>query len=572
MKRKLFIFSIAMMMLTGCNINKPEPPEPIVPPDSGEYNPADYYGGYYSSITSWENGADLINKLNSVIRNGYTALNYDDPNWDSCKDADHTLNDYEMLNVIYGADDVLSSYTNTKWQREHAFCASLMTGSLTSNAVKFPGRATDFHNLFAANMSGNTGRGNKNYGVANKTDSTYLNFTVNNGEDGYSSDSKTFEPGNIDKGRVARAIFYMCTMYKDDEMDTVNNKLMKGLTVVEDNVTYNKDEEYSAFAIGGLSTLLSWSNSYAVDRQEMQHNISVYTYEYKGNKQGNRNPYVDYPGLVDYAFGSKKNEAGNLENVRPSCLDINSNNNETYGLAIKSAKRTYEVGNTFSLNDVKVIKIANDFTFSEITVTSSVEGHAFSASDTTPYKIDLAADNLTVSYYVDIIQSMSSCNYQTDNLTTSTFAINKAIGNSGVDKTITIANQSWVVNYVSNDSSKAITFSNISSGGITLGSGTNALNKLTFTSSNSLKIDAAFITAASGIKGAYFDLVIKVGETTFYNSQIDDNSGTKSPTKIYGNKKEDVLSGVVSFTITPSSSNPSTTLKLGSFALNIVSD
>ena len=569
MKRKLFTLSLAILLLAGCNTNKPDP---IVPPDPKEYNTADYYGGYYSSITSWTNGQDLINQLNAVIRNGYTALNYDDPNWESCKDADHALDDYEMLNVIYGADDVLSSYTNTKWQREHAFCASLMTGSLTSNAVKFPGRATDFHNLFAANMSGNTGRGNKNYGVADKTDSSYLDFTVNNGADGYSSDSDTFEPGNTDKGRVARAIFYMCTMYKDDEVDTVNNKTMKGLTIQEENVTYSKDEEYTAFAIGGLSTLLSWSDTYQVDRQEMQHNISVYTYEYKGVKQGNRNPYIDYPELVDYAFGSKKNDAGELKYVRPSCLDIGSNNNEIYGLAIKSAKRTYEVGSSYSIDDIKVLKVCNDFTFSEITATSSAEGHIFSSNDTTPYKIDLTMDNLSVSYYVDIIQPMSSYSYQTGNLTTSTFAINKAAGNSGVDKTITINNQSWITNYVCADSSKAITFSNISAGGVTLGSGTNALTKLTFTSSSALKVDAAFISAASGIKGAYFDLVIKVGETTFYSSQIDDNSGTKSPTKIYGNKKDSALSGVVSFIITPSSSNPSTTLKLGSFALNIVTD
>ena len=31
----------------------------------------DYYNGYYASLVSWNNGEDLKNQLNAIIRNGY---------------------------------------------------------------------------------------------------------------------------------------------------------------------------------------------------------------------------------------------------------------------------------------------------------------------------------------------------------------------------------------------------------------------------------------------------------------------------------------------------------------------
>ena len=166
-----------------------------------------------------------------------------------------------------------------------------MTGFSTGTAVKALGRATDFHNLFAANASGNQSRGNKNYGYANAIAPSYtISFSSDNGMDGYTYDETIFEPGDIDKGRLARAIFYMATMYKDAETDTANNINMKGLTIVEDPVTYVAGNN-CAFAIGNLSELLEWNRSVPVDYLEMQHNISVYTNtdNPEGVAQGNIN-------------------------------------------------------------------------------------------------------------------------------------------------------------------------------------------------------------------------------------------------------------------------------------------
>ena len=148
--------------------------------------PVTAYNNYYVNLLSWENGEDLKNQLHTIIRTGYNALSYDTPNWETNVYADHTKYDFEMLDIVYTATDISKNESGKGWQREHAFCASLMTGSSTGNAVKQKGRATDFHNLFASEASANGSRGNKNYGTADKSATNYTNRTVNNGQDGYS--------------------------------------------------------------------------------------------------------------------------------------------------------------------------------------------------------------------------------------------------------------------------------------------------------------------------------------------------------------------------------------------------
>ena len=176
------------------------------------------YDGYYNDVPNWTNGEDLKQKLYDLSHKTYHPLNYTNPNYQTNIKADHTRTDFEYLDVIYSENDCYKGETNKGWQREHAFCASLMCGSLTANAVKRVGRATDFHNLLAADASANSSRGNKNYGNADTTHPNYTNRTTDQGRDGYSFDPVNFEPGDNDKGRVARAIFYMAMMYKDDEV------------------------------------------------------------------------------------------------------------------------------------------------------------------------------------------------------------------------------------------------------------------------------------------------------------------------------------------------------------------
>ena len=154
---------------------------------SSGVDPQTAYEGYYSSLVSWTDGEDLKNQLYTIMRNGYQPLSYATPNYETNINADHTKYDFEYLDVLYTSENMYKTDTNKKgWQREHAFCASLMCGTTTSDAVKMKGRATDFHNLFAADGSANGSRGNKNYGMADTTASNYTNRTTDGGYDGYS--------------------------------------------------------------------------------------------------------------------------------------------------------------------------------------------------------------------------------------------------------------------------------------------------------------------------------------------------------------------------------------------------
>ena len=126
------------------------------------------------------------------------------------------------------------------------------------------------------------------------------NYTSNNGyckrgtckTPGYSG--TVFEPNDEVKGDIARIYFYMATCYQ--------NKITKwggGL--------FTKDT-YQPFPDWYLTMLMRWSENDPIDDVEIARNNAVKT------KQGNRNPFVDYPGLEDYIWGDKVDVAFSYDN------------------------------------------------------------------------------------------------------------------------------------------------------------------------------------------------------------------------------------------------------------------
>lgn len=368
----------------------------------------DYYGDYYQNF-EWENGDDLKEKLHDLISKNKTSLNYASPtNWDSNKDADVDLYNLNYMDSVYGNDKILKNDTNTSWQREHAFAASLMTCTTTGNAVKTLGRATDFHNLYAAYSSGNASRTNKNLGEA----STFAPDYTDRGT--YQFTRNWFEPtSEVDKGKLSRAILYMGVMYNQTEHASYTDSSQKvdvdmpSLNIINDNVGYNrisigqflspndnnkplvdyytslaKDDDSSLsgndlstraheiylenglpYSIGGLSTLIDWSYN-QVSRSEMHHNESVYKYNSPAGKgiQGNRNPFVDYPELVDYVYGDLKDQPGELNKLKPSAIEINLNAGTINNFAIgDNYKKTYKVGDSISAQSLDLKAVKSDF-------------------------------------------------------------------------------------------------------------------------------------------------------------------------------------------------------------------
>ena len=558
---------IKLISHSGCELYSARIKFGCTQPGDTVYDVSSYYDGYYSSLEEWSDGEDLKQQLYDLMRTNYNPLPYDSPNWETNQYADHTPTSYLKLDALYTATDVDASLTNKGWQREHAFCASLMTDSLTSAAVKYLGRSTDFHNLIAGEASGNMSRGNKNYGEADTTSATYTDRTTGNGYDGYSFDPQTFEPGDKDKGRVARAIFYMATMHKEDELDTVNNKLMKGLTVVEGNVNYSSGN--CQFAHGNLSTLLNWAATYAPDRLEMQHNISVqkHVLSLTNTAQGNRNPYIDYPELVDYAFGSKKDQPGRLDVVRPAAEDLDCNSSEHAYYCLKSAPQTGAVGSFYSKTNIVLLDVAKDFTETAYTDTSyscSLNAHQFTNSDPNPMTCTLTIGEEVITYPVTV-EGMTVCSfYHEMKFTTSSVS-------GGLIKDFDEHTYTWggisFKGKITLDGTKTSGCVNKTDtdGGCVIGSGTIGaqLRSMYLETVDEYSIDQVYFKGKGGnASSTDIKMKIYVGEDLIYDQTI---YYTTTASAIYGGTVDSSLTGKIRFEF-----EGQTSLRFSAFAFNVV--
>ncbi|MEI6755150.1 MAG: endonuclease [Paludibacter sp.] len=148
--------------------------------------------------------------------------------------------------------------------------------------------ARDLNHLFPADGSTNEAKNDNPLGVVTGTP------TTNNGESkvgpgGYDGFVGTvFEPADKYKGDFARAYFYMATAYEH-----YVNKW--DLTKPENMMQNNK---YPVLKPGAVALLLQWHRKDPVSVKEFDRNDAVF------GIQKNRNPFVDYPQLVEYIWGN----------------------------------------------------------------------------------------------------------------------------------------------------------------------------------------------------------------------------------------------------------------------------
>lgn len=545
---------VALLPLSGCKNKKNKnssSDEPISSETitSSEEPKEEYdvhaYGNYYNNCLSWTDGNDLKQKLNAAIHEGYTAIPYNNPNWESNQFADQALDDFESVDVVYSPVNELKTATNNGsigWQREHAFPAMLMTGKNTGDAVKTLGKATDFHNLFASYGSGNSSRSSRNYGEVDPDNipegGSYTTFGTK--QDGYQNDGYTFEPGDMDKGRMARAIFYMGTMYPE-------------LVIREEASTTieAKDETNPIYAHGHASTLLKWANTFGVDRKEYQHNESVYSHKlsYVDTAQGNRNPYIDYPELVDYVYGRKKDQAGELKYLKPSCVALGINEGGIANYAIQTAKREFNVGDLFGSTDYKVVQVNKDFTTETANYEDLTSEYFFEESDIGTKEMTLSTPLNTIKYNVKVVAAgLAACCYK--HVVTGFSSEGQDFyglkESSNTDNELTLSGVTWIVNWKQN---KLYQYS--ATKGLAFGTSTAPVDTLTFTTKDDFTfngkslVDAVYVKA-NPASGKSYNIVIKVGDTVVKQTTIDyDNTWSQ----FYGDKIEAPVTGKVSITI-----------------------
>lgn len=247
--------------------------------------------GYYDS-TDGKNGTGLKAQLYLIIKD-HTVLGYNSlwtyyPStyyWKS--DKTRVFDMYSNIERHYNGNEAVSGMN-----KEHTVPKSWWGGS-TSAA---PGN--DLYNVIPSDATANSRKSNYPLGVVSSKDWSNDVTTVGSGTvNGYTG--KMFEPKDEYKGDFARIYFYMATCYPDLQWDSNNATAM----------TNSSELTLKSWII---PMLVEWSLADPVDEAEIQRNEDVYAC------QGNRNPFIDYPVLVDYIWGSKSNSKFILSDHTPN--------------------------------------------------------------------------------------------------------------------------------------------------------------------------------------------------------------------------------------------------------------
>lgn len=135
---------------------------------------------------------------------------------------------------------------------EHTWPQSKFSRRFNSNLQR-----GDLHHLYPTDSRANSVRSSYDFGWVKNGKSPTHNC------DASKFGNRTYEPPHKHKGNVARAMFYFSVRYKIG----INTKMEEALR--------------------------QWHELDPVDEDEMQRNESIYDY------QKNRNPFIDYPELVD---------------------------------------------------------------------------------------------------------------------------------------------------------------------------------------------------------------------------------------------------------------------------------
>lgn len=101
-----------------------------------------------------------------------------------------------------------------------------------------------------------------------------------------------FEPAEEYRGDFARTYFYAVTAYQDLPWGAGNKEYLR----------YLSDSTYLVFQDWLVQVLLDWHRTDPVSRKEIERIDAISTI------QGNRNPFIDYPELVEYIWGNKRGQ------------------------------------------------------------------------------------------------------------------------------------------------------------------------------------------------------------------------------------------------------------------------
>lgn len=129
---------------------------------------------------------------------------------------------------------------------------------------------------------------------------------------------RVWEPADEYKGDFARAYFYIVTCYEDLHwIDTIKTTATGNPSLAGTSGAYfaMDNTRWQAFQPWLMDILLQWHRNDPVSEKEIRRQDAI------SSIQHNRNPYIDYPELVEYIWGDRQGCTVDFNTLTLTCSD-----------------------------------------------------------------------------------------------------------------------------------------------------------------------------------------------------------------------------------------------------------
>ena len=332
---RLFMMAIALFVLSIANSFAQGPN------DSGEYyKPADGKKG--KELKTALCGVIYDRNEGGDLNTAYKAL------WTHFKTTDAKPNGkvWDMYSnkreMEFGTDQAGNySKEGDVYNREHSMPNSWFGGKVMP-------MYTDLHHLYPTDGYVNNKRANYPFGETANPSWKSANDFSKLGKCTYPGyDGVVFEPNDDYKGDFARTYFYMVTCY-EEQLPTWYTNNTESRPTLDGN-------KYPGLSNWQLEMLMKWAKNDPVSEKEINRNNAVW------GIQENRNPFIDYPGLEEYIWGDKMDEAFSYDGSASGIQNIEENDEvEGYysidGKRLQKPQRGVNIVKTKSRRTKKIIK------------------------------------------------------------------------------------------------------------------------------------------------------------------------------------------------------------------------
>lgn len=291
---------------------------------------------YYNSAVGKSN-AELKTSLHLIIKVG-TRLSYGSGSgstWSGFEKADlhpdgYVWDMYSLEKRYFSGNANAPSGMNI----EHSVAKSWWGGS-SNDAYK------DLYHLNPSDSRANSARGSYPLGINNGGTFNEGSIKVGKNTFGTEYSELCFEPLDEYKGDFARAYLYMFTCYENYSWTGTSAPTMLVST-----------ETWPMLKPWAKDLLLQWSRQDPVSSKELNRAAEIYKI------QNNRNPYIDYPELVEYLWGTMQNKAWS-----PDGGDYPILNFPLFGTTVDFGTVAYSQTDTASIF-IKASKLEGDLSLS----------------------------------------------------------------------------------------------------------------------------------------------------------------------------------------------------------------